>query len=135
MYFVVTNVHKHSDVESKGKIMNINLIRFWLLLFFGKANTGIYLLSLMVILYFNFQMNEDLILKISLDLLFVALFSLQTANLSKHYKAEQFLCLSVIPTHRKIINQGIVSMLISAPVIVIIFSMLQMRFSDAPARN
>ncbi|MEK3878930.1 hypothetical protein [Paenibacillus sp. FSL M7-0420] len=115
--------------------MNLNLIRFWLLLFFGKANTGIYLFSLMVIVYFNFQMNEDLILKISLDLLFIALFALQAANLSKRYQAEQFVFLSIISTNRKIFNQGIVAVIITSPVIIIIWGTLRIWFGDVPDFN
>ncbi|MBE0337246.1 hypothetical protein E0698_12355 [Paenibacillus sp. 23TSA30-6] len=115
--------------------MNGIIVRFWLQLLLRREQAVTWLVSLSVVILFNLFMHEGIAITYSVNLLFVAFFSLQIASIHKRNHTEPFLYISVLPTYRLITYQLYVSLILSFPLLLMMVGLLWKSFPDVSLWN
>lgn len=115
--------------------MNGVIVRFWLQLLLRREQAVILLVSLSVVILFNLFMNEGISITYSVNLLFVAFFSLQIASIHNRNHTEPYIYTSVLPNYRLIIYQLYVSLILSFPFLLMMAGLLWKSFADVSFWN
>ncbi|WP_238353975.1 hypothetical protein [Paenibacillus sp. 23TSA30-6] len=122
-------------MDGEGTRMNGIIVRFWLQLLLRREQAVTWLVSLSVVILFNLFMHEGIAITYSVNLLFVAFFSLQIASIHKRNHTEPFLYISVLPTYRLITYQLYVSLILSFPLLLMMVGLLWKSFPDVSLWN
>ncbi|MEE4564706.1 hypothetical protein [Paenibacillus polymyxa] len=115
--------------------MNGIIVRFWLQLLFRREQAVTLLVSFSVVLLFNLIMNEGIAINYSVNLLFVAFFSLQIASIHNRNHTEPYIYISVFPNYRLIAYQLYVSLILSFPLLLMMVGLLWKSFADVSLWN
>ncbi|MGS5018066.1 hypothetical protein [Paenibacillus sp. JJ1683] len=115
--------------------MNGIIVRFWLQLLFRREQAVTLLVSFSVVLLFNLIMNEGIAITYSVNLLFVAFFSLQIASIHNRNHTEPYIYISVFPNYRLIAYQLYVSLILSFPLLLMMVGLLWKSFADVSLWN
>ncbi|AET58608.1 hypothetical protein HPL003_09225 [Paenibacillus terrae HPL-003] len=115
--------------------MNGIIARFWLQLLLRREQAVTLLVSLSVVILFNLFMHEGIAITYSVNLLFVAFFSLQIASIHKRNHTEPFLYISVLPTYRLITYQFYISLILTFPLLLMMSGLLWKSFADVSLWN
>ncbi|KAF6583637.1 hypothetical protein [Paenibacillus sp. EKM211P] len=115
--------------------MNGIIVRFWLQLLFRREQAVTLLVSFSVVLLFNLIMNEGIAITYSVNLLFVAFFSLQIASIHNRNHTEPYIYISVFPNYRLIAYQLYVSLILSFPFLLMMVGLLWKSFADVSLWN
>ncbi|KZE82698.1 hypothetical protein AV545_00395 [Paenibacillus jamilae] len=115
--------------------MNGIIVRFWLQLLLRREQAVTLLVSFSVVLLFNLIMNEGIAITYSVNLLFVAFFSLQIASIHNRNHTEPYIYISVFPNYRLIAYQLYVSLILSFPLLLMMVGLLWKSFADVSLWN
>ncbi|MGF9645698.1 hypothetical protein [Paenibacillus sp. FSL L8-0502] len=115
--------------------MNGIIVRFWLQLLLRREQAVTLLVSFSVVVLFNLIMNEGIAITYSINLLFVAFFSLQIASIHNRNHTEPYIYISVFPNYRLITYQLYVSLILSFPLLFMMVGLLWKSFADVSLWN